>query len=709
MATLGPYSTSNEYIKFKIYVTTNSQNTANNTSNVTVKVFFYRTNTGYTTYGSGTVYCKINGVEYSASVDSDDKITNSGIYLFTKTLNITHNDDGSKNLYVYAKISHNRFSQTTYQGTYTTLTTIPRKSTLSVANGTLGTSQTLTVTRKSTSFTHTITYTCGSASGTICTKSTSTSISFTPPITLSSQNTTGTSVSVTYTITTYTGSTSVGSNSYTVTCSIPASVKPSCTIAVSDPTGYASTYGGYIKGLSTMNVTVTATMSYGSAISSYSTTANGRTYTTSSFTTGVVASSGTLTITATVKDKRGRTGTASTTITALTYSTPTISKLTVGRCNSDGTANDQGEYVTVSFNATITSLNSKNTAAYSLAYKKTSESDYGSPIALSEYNNVYSVSGVSYIFAASSDSSYNVRISATDGFQTITATTLASTASTILHFREDGTGVGLGKLAELRNGADFGWEAKFNKPVYGKALGMDRLPGIPSGADLNDYIDPGCWAIHKNEYAAAIKCGGVTLGSNDTVPPAVAGRFEVWSGTGAGIGSEEWSYIRQRFIPYNSANPTWERDVTRSSDNVWRYYDWWKSTLTPTMSNRIYHKQKVLSSPNWIMSASHSFTLSEPVSKQMHGIVLVFSAYIDYKVCDYDFISYYVPKELVAAIPSTGHSFPLIRIECYDVAVKFLYIDDTRIWGDARNEGTGIGSSIDFRNNKFVLRYVFGV
>ena len=108
MATSSALSTNNDNIKYKITVNQNSQNVSGNTSNVTVSVRFYRTNTGYTTYGTGTVYCKINGTTYSASVTSDDKITSSGIVLFTKTLNIAHGADGSKTLTVSAWINHSQ-------------------------------------------------------------------------------------------------------------------------------------------------------------------------------------------------------------------------------------------------------------------------------------------------------------------------------------------------------------------------------------------------------------------------------------------------------------------------------------------------------------------------------------------------------------------------------------------------------------------------
>ena len=98
MSTSGNMSTSNQYVKYTISINQNSQNVSNNYSNVTVTVRFFRTNSGYTTYGSGTCYCKINGTTYSSTVSSSQKITDSGINLFSKTLDIYHNNDGTKTL-----------------------------------------------------------------------------------------------------------------------------------------------------------------------------------------------------------------------------------------------------------------------------------------------------------------------------------------------------------------------------------------------------------------------------------------------------------------------------------------------------------------------------------------------------------------------------------------------------------------------------------
>ena len=133
MATSGNLSTSNKYIKYRIIVTENSTNIANNTSNVTVQVQVWRTNTGYETYGTGTCYVTIDGTQYSQSISSSQKFTyNSYTQVFSKTVNITHNSNGSKTIYVSSYIDHSRFDSNS-QGFNVNLTNIPRYATITKA------------------------------------------------------------------------------------------------------------------------------------------------------------------------------------------------------------------------------------------------------------------------------------------------------------------------------------------------------------------------------------------------------------------------------------------------------------------------------------------------------------------------------------------------------------------------------------------------
>ena len=446
-----------------------SQSSTNNTSTVSWKLQLVAGSSGrISSTASKDWMVTVNGTKYSGS-NTIGVSNNSTITLASGTTNITHNSDGTKTF----SYSFSQEFAITFSGTYIgtksssgsgTLTTIARKSSLSVANGTLGTAQTLTVSRQSTGFTHTITYSCGSASGTICSKSTNTSISFTPPISLASQNTAGTSVSIKYTITTYNGSTSLGSNSYTKTCTIPSSVKPTITLNIDDSLGYYDTFGAYIQGLSKFKVTITASGSYGSTIKSYRSTANDKTYTVASYTTGAISSSGTQSISATVTDSRSRTTTINKSVTILTYSVPKITDISIIRCNEDGTSNPSGEYLELIFSAEIAVLNNKNTASYVVKYKKSTDTEY-TTIALESYANNYNITDGTYRFQADKNSSYDVILTASDSLKSISRSASGSSINKVWSIFKKGLGIAFGKIADIPGLFDVNMPARFRKGI----------------------------------------------------------------------------------------------------------------------------------------------------------------------------------------------------------------------------------------------------
>ena len=606
-------------VSIVIDITQNSQSIENNTSNVTVKVNAKWTGGSYNLLEkSGS--CTIDGTKYTFTSPFNTGQTTSGsCNLFTKSnLTIPHNDDGTKYLSVSAS-----YTSGVSSGTVTAsvpkfpLTTIPRKSTLSVADGTLGTSQTLTITRQSTSFTHSIKAVCGSstlyikADGTTQTsevKHNDCSIPFTPPLSWTSQNTTGTSVSVKFTITTYNGSSKVGEsgNSYTKTYSIPASVIPSCTVAVTDAMGYKDIYGAYIQNKSKFKVTITPTLAYGSPIKAYesATTAAGENkYTTASYTTGLISQAGTNhRAYACVTDARGRKSDIvfANNLNVLPYSPPKISKLTLQR---------HGETIQARFNASVTALNNLNKVSYKIECKETSVLSWNDSTAyeITALANVYEAENAEYTFPANSSKSYDVRLTVADDFSEVVKIFTLSTKAAFISQGKEGTGISFGKEVELGaeeslggvGVADFGFDAKFNSPVYGKVEGLDKLPYIPNGSNLDDYLTTGCWAIYSNSSenqpsrADMIYSGDKLLGTDDTVPPARAGRFVVVSATGEGIRDEQYSYLRQKFYPYNCSNAVWEREVSRGANDVWNYYDWWKSSLSPAASELVYNKAAI--------------------------------------------------------------------------------------------------------------------
>ena len=385
------------------------------------------------------------------------------------------------------------------------------KSTLSAGNGTFGTAQTLTVTRYSTAYTHTITYSCAGYTGTIVDKGTSTSISWTPPLAMMNGIPSATSASCTLTITTYSGNTSLGSNSTTITLSVPSSVKPSPSLSVSDAMGYASTYGGYVQGQSKAAVTVTDGNQYSATTASRSTTANGATYTAASFTTGALVSSGTNTISTTVRDSRGRTGTASTSINVLAYTAPSISSFGVHRTDSTGTADDNGEYFVCSYTVAITALNNHNSKTLTMRYRPVGGSWTSVSITLS----AYSQSGTTSPIAISTDSSYEVQLSLADDFSTITRSTTLSTTPSVISFKAGGLGAAFGKAAETDNLLDVAWDIRARQTIWtnfnGGVAPTACLANSSTIEDLITELRYSNGAMGSVSIGTAYTNGGVTV------------------------------------------------------------------------------------------------------------------------------------------------------------------------------------------------------
>jgi hypothetical protein len=447
-----------------IYWVRNSVNTTGNYSNITVYVRVQRSDgyTGETAWSKEskpTVTLKVGGATKSPTINYIDTRNQVVCTFATWTGNVNHNADGTLALALSCSWTLKNVSSLgsgSISGT-ATLDTIPRASQPSCITypehtqkvGYFGDTISIHMNRHASTFTHTVRYQFGSTSGTIATGVT-TGTTWTIPMSLINLLPESTYGSGTIYVDTYSGSTKIGTKSCGFTASVPASVKPSCTLTLDDIMGVDNIYGSPVKGLSKIKATVNATQAYGSPITKYQITANGATYSSSTATTDFLRTSGKSTVTAKVWDKRGRSGTVSLDMNVQDYSKPRITQLAVHRCDEDGTENDRGEYVKVEFSAEVSSLSSKNTALYKLLYKKSTDSSY-TTISLSELTNQYSVDEYTYIFAADGSSSYDVDITATDRHGTESRSTSASTAFTLINYHPSGTAIRFGGVAEEQN------------------------------------------------------------------------------------------------------------------------------------------------------------------------------------------------------------------------------------------------------------------
>lgn len=462
-----------------------SQNVANNTSKITCVMYLVQASSW--SLGIGTRNDNktvINGTTYTWSSPA---ISNSGgktTKLATVTSgNITHNADGTKSVTITATFELNATISGTYRDTITasatiTLNTIPRATqpTLSASSADMGATVTVSMPRASGNFTHDLAYKLGSGSYVSIATGRGTSYSWTVPD-VATQLPSATSGKLTLRCITKNGSTTIGTKYAYLTAKVPASVVPAApTLTITEATaGLAAQFGAYVQNKSKVKVTVAASGVKGSTITAYQTTLLGKTYTGSSFTSGLLTGSGTVKLVTKVKDSRGRWSAAKTTnITVLAYSTPLIQALRVFRVDSSGASDEQGEYLRVDYRYSVTSLGSKNTANAVIEYKRSTVDTWTTLLTNTALSADTSVKPASPTF--STDYQYDIRLTVTDWFGA-SRTYLATlpTGAVILDLLANGKGISFGKTAESE-GIDFGWDLVGYAATTG--AGKVRLGGL---------------------------------------------------------------------------------------------------------------------------------------------------------------------------------------------------------------------------------------
>lgn len=475
--TSGNLDTNNQYIKYTISITENSTSATDNTSNVTVSVNFFRTNTGYETYGTGKVYCTIDGTQYTSSVGLSQKITSSGIKLFTKTLNIKHNSDGSKTLTVSSRISLdlNGSNLTSSSQSYShALTKLARNSTISSVTSSVsinGTNtSTVNITRASDSYTHTVKWTVGSHTHSATKVGTSTSYAI--PASWIDALPNSTSGTAKVTVSTYNGSTKIGSDvSKNFTITVPASVVPtvSATTELVNNT-VPSSWGIYVQGKSKCKITVSGSSPYGATIKSFAISGTNGKYSGSlssagSWTSPYITESGSVSFKVKATDTRNRTASTTKSITVYPYKNPSISTTKVFRCTSDGTASDTGTYISASIlTSNYSDCNGKNTITQTVMYRESTSSAWSTATSVT--------TGTSVILgddSISNSKSYVIRFTITDAFGSSTKDITVSTSGCLLNIRKAKDGLAIGKFAE-QSGLDIKWDSTFRSDVNVKGL-----------------------------------------------------------------------------------------------------------------------------------------------------------------------------------------------------------------------------------------------
>ena len=465
MASSGYLNTSDyngRYLQFAWEITSQSIDKITTTISWTLKGAGTSENYKVGYYEAGNFKLVIDG-QTVYSKESWERIKlYDGTMVASGTFSFKHNEDGTRNFTVSAEAGIYLYAVNCTGSKTFTLDTIARASQPSCITypnhtqnvGSFGDTISIHMNRMNSGFTHTVRYAFGDLSGTCINAETgkaatgvTTGFKWKIPESFMDLLPAATSGSGTIYVDTYNGSAKVGTKYCGFTATVPASVKPSCTMALDDITDIDTVYGSPVKGLSKIKVTVTPKTAYSSPIASTVISANGVTYYSSPATTGVLLKSGSSRVTVTVTDKRGRSYSTYYDMNVQDYAAPAITVLSVHRCDEDGTLNNRGEFAKVSFSSVVSSMSGKNNVTYQIKYKKSSATSY-TTVSLSALANNFAVNNHTYIFAADGSSAYDVTVTATDRHGSGVRSSSVSTAFTLMNMHETGESLGVGGVAE---------------------------------------------------------------------------------------------------------------------------------------------------------------------------------------------------------------------------------------------------------------------
>lgn len=455
-------SNGNQAYSLRLYVVETSTSVENNTSSLTWWLDMYSVNGYYSVTGAaGNFVCTINGQTVVNRNITWSVGGNSGTRIANGTMTVSHNADGTKSFNVSAS-----YRTTVNYGVYTpnngslsgtmTLSTIPRATavTLDLSNGTvMGNTISITGTPASSSFSHKIYYQFNSGTETLIAETASGSVSesWTIPTDLAEEIPNSETGTVSIVLKTYNGSTLIGTKSTSFTTTVPEDYLPTITgILIEEANAnIPSSWGFFIQNQSKLKITVSASGSHGSTITTISESIDGNTYTdtavdgVASVTTNTLTSAGNLSATVKVTDSRGRSISMADSIQVEAYSIPTMSNLSASRADSAYKIDEvDGTYALFGYNYNVTSLNGKNSFSFRIQYKKKSASSWKTATTVT---SVYSVENGTFqggnIF--DSTSNYDVRFGIKDYFSSeyTCLQTSVSETYTLMNYGADGKAV----------------------------------------------------------------------------------------------------------------------------------------------------------------------------------------------------------------------------------------------------------------------------
>ena len=335
----------------------------------------------------------------------------------------------------------------------------------------------------------------------------------------------------------------------------------------------------------------------------------------------------------------------------LSYVKPRITSLSVARCTSDGTKSEEGTYALVVFNWAC----DKTVSSVKIEWKLSSASSWGNSTTVTASGTSGSVSKTIGANALSTDNTYSIRATVADASGSTYKTVSLGGMAFPIDIYKTGNGIAFGKPAELSSYMDVGYASRFRKNVV---LNNNVVIYGKSTDDTNQHL-----VSINTENNFVLGYGGYsnTIGSTNIYGNTIK------------LTSKDGIYVEGRKIATN----------------------------------------KVLWSGEYYMGESQSCTLSEAISDQAIGIVLVWSEYdmANSTHKNQHFNITFIPRRFVSSHAGKGISAHCATATGSYQAIKYVVINDSTITGYSNNtvEPYEAACGVTMTPKKFVLRYVIGV
>ena len=345
----------------------------------------------------------------------------------------------------------------------------------------------------------------------------------------------------------------------------------------------------------------------------------------------------------------------------LAYTAPRLSSISVYRCTSEGLPSDEGNLVTVGFHWET----DKTVSSIKYERRESSSSTWTTLINDSAAVGTSGTESRLLGYSFNTELEYILRVTVTDSMGSNYFERTVPPMQFTVDFLAGGKGVAFGRPASLE-GVDF---------------------------DMNVYL-----RSDKHFYREMSSGGHAEI---------VTGRYSSGYFGLADPNGNDSGYIR---TPQDGIIPHSTSATSNVGTMMWPFSGGYFNNVVVNGRN-ICQNAILWSNSGVYMNASQTATLSQPVSAQPTGIVLVFSPYSEGTGQNWDWQRFFVSKAFVANRSAQGSVFLLSNTYFDQFGAKYLYISDTNIRGHDNNQ-LGVktaGSGVKYQNSMYVMRYVIGV